>query len=111
MFKTKVSQPVKEMIRRINEDDKVTITPPEGFGPQGFFYLEFVGANEYDLRKFPLLVDGYGASYSSIECPWMTEDEKTELFVAVKDKLSRDRSIGIKKDRADFSWWLGVAGE
>ena len=106
--KKDISEPVIEMIKRINEDDRVTIRTPEGMGFMGFYYLEFIGVGDYDLKKFSFLIDSTHTGVDYIECPWMKDDEKIQLFVAIKAKLSRDIHVRQQADREEFSSWLGV---
>ena len=106
-----ISQPVTEMIRRIDEEDRVTITP--------------ILSNDHESRYVDfLLPDGFSSSrliagwykneddYSSVmHQAWMTKVEEVEFVKAVKRYITKTDSARNLSEREEWCKLMGVSND
>lgn len=103
-----ISQPVTEMIRRIDEEDRVTITPILSCDNESR-YVDFLLP---DGRSSRLLVgwykneDGYN---SVMHQSWMTKAEEIELVKAVKRYITKLDSARKLTEREEWCKLMGVS--
>ena len=103
-----ISQPITEMIRRIDEEDRVTITPILSCDNESR-YVDFLLP---DGRSSRLLVgwhkneDGYN---SVMRQSWMTKAEEIELVKAVKRYITKLDSARKLTEREEWCKLMGVS--
>lgn len=106
-----ISQPVTEMIRRIDEEDRVTISPILP-GETTSWYVDFMAANECEHSR--LVVGWYypdpeGKYDMIVSHTWPTKAEESALVKAVKRCVARTDSARKLTEREEWCKLMGVS--
>ena len=104
----KISQPVTEMIRRIDEEDRVTITPILSCDNESR-YVDFLLPDGF--RSSRLVVGWYKNEdeYNSVMYQsWMTNAEEIEFVKAVKRYITKIDSARKLTEREEWCKLMGV---
>ena len=103
-----ISQPVTEMIRRIDEEDRVTITSILSDDHESR-YVDFLLPDGF--RSSRLVVGWYknDDNYSSVmHQSWMTKAEEIEFVKAVKRYVAKTEAASKLSEREEWCKLMGV---
>lgn len=105
-----ISQPITEMIRRIDEEDRVTITPILP-GEVTNWYVNFMVQDGVHYSQ--LIVSWYERSDLNLNIvlnqDWMTEAEKSAIIKAVKRYVVKTNTARKLSERKEWCKLMGVS--
>jgi len=104
-----ISQPVTEMVRRIDEEDKVSLSSISG--DKSSWYVDFLQEDGYRYSR--IIVGWYGHSHNEaceivVEQDWMTKGEKSAVVKAVKRWVSKTDTARKLTEREEWCKLMGV---
>ena len=105
-----ISQPVTEMARRIDEEDKVSLSSLSG--DKSSWYVDFPQEDGYRYSR--IIVGWYGhidnETYEIVvEQDWMTKGEKSAVVKAVKRWVSKTDTARKLSEREEWCKLMGVS--
>jgi len=101
----KISQPVIEIIKRIDEDHPTIYLEREN-DPQWYNLKIFKNESSKEYLKIEIYLDPHYGFTCNVY--WMNPDENNAVGLAVKNKIERDREKEYFKQRQEFIDWMEI---